>query len=215
VSASSLKAQMNVLEHYNRRFYFGITLAYNTSVFKVQQSQQFVSSDSILNIQSGYGPGFNLGIISNMKLSEHFDLRFIPALVFGDRNLLFTESNGETITKKTESIYTEFPILIRYKSQPWKDMKVYVLTGMKYNLDLSSNSKTRNAEGEIKIKRGDFHYEYGLGLQFFFPLFIFSPEVKFSHGLRNIHIPDQSLIYSNMLNKLQIRTITISLHFEG
>lgn len=213
--AIEANAQRNVLEHYNRRFYFGITLAYNTSNFKVVHSNQFTFSDSILDIQSSRGPGFNLGIISNMRLSEHFDLRFIPALVFADKKLIFSESNSQSIVKTTESIYTEFPLLIRYKSQPWKDMKAYVFTGLKYNMDLASNSKTRNADGEIKIKRGDFSYEYGLGLQFFFPLFIFSPEIKFSNGIRNVHVPDRSLIYSNMLDRLLIRTITFSIHFEG
>ena len=215
LAATASFAQRNVLEHYNRRFYFGITLAYNTSNFKVVHSDQFIFSDSILQVQSGRGPGFNMGIISNMRLSEHFDLRFIPALVFGDKKLLFAESNGESVVRTTESIYTEFPILIRYKSQPWKDMKAYVFTGLKYNLDLASNSRARNADGEIKIKRGDFQYEYGLGLQFFFPLFIFSPEIKFSNGIRNVHQPDRTLIYSNMIDKLQIRTITFSIHFEG
>jgi hypothetical protein len=30
-----------------------------------------------------------------------------------------------------------------------------------------------------------------------------------------VHQPDRNLIYSNMLDKLQIRTITFSIHFEG
>lgn len=209
------QAQRNVLEHYNRRFYFGITLAYNTSNFKASLSEEFALSDSILEVRTKSGPGFNLGIITNMKLNQYFDLRFIPTLVFADRSLEFTERNGTVIDKSTESIYTELPISIRFKSQPWKDMKAYVFTGLKYNLDLASNSKTRNAEDEIKIKRGDFHFEYGFGLQFFFPLFIFSPEIKFSNGIRNVLIPNENLIYSNMLDKLNIRTITFSIHFEG
>lgn len=208
-------AQRNVLEHYNRKFYFGITLGTNFSNFKVVHSEAFAFSDSIMAVTSSRGPGFNLGIISNMRLNEYFDLRFIPALVFGDKKLLFNEPSGNQVTKTIESIYTEFPVSIRFKSQPWKDMKLYVFTGLKYSLDLASNSKTRNAFDQVKVKRGNLDYEYGVGLQFFFPLFIFSPEIKFSNGIRNIHSADKNLIYSNMIERLQIRTITVSIHFEG
>jgi hypothetical protein len=214
-ASTQLLAQRNVLEHYNRRFYFGITLGTNFSNFKVVHSEAFTFSDSIMAVNSSRGPGFNLGIISNMRLNEYFDLRFIPALVFGDKKILFTEPSGNEVTKTIESIYTEFPVQVRFKSQPWKDMKLYVFTGLKYSLDLASNSKTRNAFDQIKVRRGNFDYEYGLGLQFFFPLFIFSPEIKFSNGIRNMHVPNNNLIYSNMIDRLQIRTITVSIHFEG
>lgn len=212
--AFSAFSQRNVLEHYNRKVYFGITMAYNMSNYKVVHSEDFVYNDSILEVNSGRGPGFNLGIVTNLRLSEHFDVRFVPALVFADKKLVFKQNDKE-ITKTTESIYTEFPLMIRFKSQPWKDIKVYVLAGMKYSLDLSSNAKARKAYDQIKIKRTDLAYEYGLGLQFFFPLFIFSPELKFSNGIFDVHKPDKNLIYSNMIDRLNIRTITLSFHFEG
>jgi hypothetical protein len=207
-------SQRNVLEHYNRKIYFGITIAYNMSNYKVVHSNEFIYNDSILQVNSRRGPGFNLGIISNLRLNEYFDVRFVPSLVFADKKLVFTQKNKEII-KTTESICTDFPLMFRFKSQPWKDMKVYVLAGMKYSLDLASNAKARKAFDQIKIKRHDLCYEYGVGLQFFFPLFIFSPEIKFSNGILNVHQPDRNLIYSNMINKLQIRTITLSFHFEG
>lgn len=210
----NVTAQRNVLEHYNRKIYFGITLGYNMTNYKVVHSQDFTYNDSILEVNSRRGPGFNLGIIANMRLSQYFDVRFVPSLVFADKKLIFIQNNKE-ITKTTESICTDFPISLRFKSQPWKDMKVYVLVGMKYSLDLASNAKARKAFDQIKVKRNDLSYEYGVGLQFFFPLFIFSPEIKFSNGIFNVHQPDRNLIYSNMLDKLQIRTITFSIHFEG
>jgi hypothetical protein len=52
-------------------------------------------------------------------------------------------------------------------------------------------------------------------MQFFFPYFIFSPELKFSHGLGNVLIFDDSLPESTVLDKVLSRALTISLHFEG
>jgi hypothetical protein len=209
------QAQRNFLEYANKKLYFGITLGYNTSNFKYVQSTAFINNDSILEVNSTFGPGFNLGIVSNLQMGKYFDLRFIPSLSFADKNLLFSQSSGKVVEKSIESIIIEFPLEVRFKSQPIKDMRVYVLVGMKYNIDLASNAKARRAEDQILITGSDIAYEYGAGIQFFFPLFIFSPEIKFSNGLINLQAPNDKLIYSNMIDKLLSRAILISLHFEG
>ena len=58
-------------------------------------------------------------------------------------------------------------------------------------------------------------FEIGAGIQFFLPYFIFSPEIKFSHGLNNILIFDDALPESTVIEKVLSRGFTISLHFEG
>lgn len=156
-----------------------------------------------------------MGIVTNLKLGKYFDLRFIPALSFADKSLDFTHVGDSVVNKNIESININFPISIRFKSQPINDMRIYVLAGLKYNMDLASNAKARQAEDQIKIGRHDFSYEYGFGIQFFFPLFIFSPEIKISNGLYNVHSVNNNLVYSGVLEKLQTRTILISFHFEG
>jgi hypothetical protein len=52
-------------------------------------------------------------------------------------------------------------------------------------------------------------------MQFFFPFFIFSPELKISQGIGNTLIYNPALQESTVLEKLLSRTFTISLHFEG
>lgn len=213
--AHPVKAQLNYLEYINKRLYFGITLGYHTSNFKIVHSEDFIYNDSINEIVSTRGPGFNLGIVSNLRLGKYFDLRFVPTLTFGDKKLVFTENTGTQVVKTIESIQLDFPLTFRFKSQPIKDMRFYVLAGMKYSIDLASNAEARKADDQIKIFRNDIAYEYGLGIQIFFPLFIFSPEIKFSNGIFNLHAKDEQLIYSNMIDKLLSRTIIVSLHFEG
>lgn len=209
------KAQLNYLEYVNKKIYFGITLGYNSSKFKIERSTAFTFNDSILVVNSTRGPGFNLGIISNLKLGKYFDLRFIPSLAFAEKNLKYTLAGDSIFNKNIESIYIEFPLSVRFKSQPIKDIRIYVLAGMKYNFDLASNAKARKAEDQVKIKNHDLAYEIGIGIQFFFPLFIFSPEFKIANGILDIHSLDQALIFSNSIEKLQSRAFVISLHFEG
>ena len=213
-------AQVNYQQFANKKLYFGITLGLNYSDFKVVQSNEFIYHDSITSITSTKGPGFNLGIISNLKFGEYFDLRFIPALSFAEKNLNYRFIDGLNDRKRVESIYLEFPVHLRYLSQPINDMRLYVLSGMKYGLDFASNKNARKAKDLITISPNDISFEYGFGIQFFFPLFIFSPEIRVSHGLFNIHTPTRDkkkveTMQSEVIEKLLSRTFLISFHFEG
>jgi hypothetical protein len=204
----------NHMQYLNRKLYFGISLGFNTQNFRIVHDESFIYNDSVRSITSTRGPGFNLGIVSNLALGKYFDVRFVPALVFGDKKLKY-DINGNVTSRSIESIILDFPVTVRFKSQPIGDVKFYVLTGMKYSLDLASNAKARRADDQVKVFRNDLAIEYGLGMQIFFPLFIFSPEIKFSQGIMDLHARNQDLIYSSTIDKLFSRTLTLSLHFEG
>jgi hypothetical protein len=92
---------------------------------------------------------------------------------------------------------------------------LFVLGGVKYSFDVASDSRTRQAAGLVRISPTDFQIEYGAGVQFFFPYFIFSPELKVSHGLNNALIYNGSLPQSTVLDKVLSRSFTLSLNFEG
>ncbi|MDZ4844273.1 MAG: outer membrane beta-barrel protein [Chitinophagales bacterium] len=209
------QAQLNYLEYVNKKLYFGIMLGFNSTSFKITQSQEFTYDDTIQKINAGRGPGFNLGIISNYRLGKYFDLRLIPTLSFGGKDLNYTLYDSSFAKKSIENISIEFPVEVRFKSQPIKDIRLYVLTGLKYSIDLASNAKSRRADDQVKVSRHDLAYELGLGIQFFFPLFIFSPEVKVANGFVNLHSRNDLLNYSRVIDKLFSRGIIFSLHFEG
>jgi hypothetical protein len=212
-------AQLNAaefdLKHTRKPYHFGIALGYNVSDFKIRHAESFLNHDSINVVQSSTGPGFNLGIVSNLRMGKHFDLRLIPSLVFAEKRLDYQLiENGET-SKTIESIFLSFPMLVKYKSDPYKDFRMYVIGGAKYTYDLASNAKARNAEDQVKVLRHDISAELGFGMEFYFPYFIFSPEVRFSHGLRDVHSLDPNLQFSDVLGRLLSRAITFTLHFEG
>jgi len=108
-----------------------------------------------------------------------------------------------------------FPVQVRLKSDRINNFRVYTLAGWKYDFDLASNSGARNTENIVKVKKGDYGVEGGIGFQFFFPYFILSPEIKFSYGLSNVHSRDESLRYSNVIDRMNSRMLLFSLHFEG
>jgi hypothetical protein len=90
-----------------------------------------------------------------------------------------------------------------------------MLTGIKGEIDLASNARAKRAEDLVKINKYDYGVELGLGFNFYFPSFIFSPEIKFSNGLSNLHSRDENLKYSNVLDRIFSRMIVISFHIEG
>lgn len=207
----------NYFDFNQKPYYFGITLGINNSSYKPFRSNEFLQSDSILRIESASGPGFNLGIITNLKIGEHFDFRFLPTLSFAERNITYDRRGRLTpfTQRRVESVFVETPFHLRYKSAPYRDFRLFVIAGMKYSFDVASDSRARQAETIVRIAPNDFALEYGAGIQFYLPYFIFSPEIKISHGIGNILLYNRNLQESTVLEKLLSRTFTLSLHFEG
>ena len=213
------KAQMNVTEYENRfsirPYHFGISLGYNSTDFRIAFADQFIGHDSVMQVLSTPGPGFNLGILTNLRMGKYFDLRFIPTLSFAEKTLNYTYRNESTSTQTVESLYLCMPFDVKFKSAAYKDMKVYVLGGMQYTYDFSSNAEARNAEGLVKIKPNDIAVNAGFGFEFYFPYFIFCPEIKLSNGIVNIHAVDPLLQESYVMDKLLSRTLLFCIHIEG
>ncbi|MEZ2443728.1 porin family protein [Chitinophaga sp. RCC_12] len=211
------QTQMNMLEHDAKPYYFGITLAANQSYFKLEHSPAFLADDSIMVAEPLKTMGFNLGLLANARLSEHFDLRFNPQLIFASKNLYYRETypKPQDTDKKIESILLSFPLQIKFKSDRIGNMRVYTIAGLKYDYDLASNARLRRAEDLVKIKKSDYGYEAGAGFEFYFESFIFAPEFKISNGFGNVHVKDPNLRYSNVVEKLQSRMIVFSIHLEG
>jgi hypothetical protein len=164
------------------------------------------------------GPGLNISMVTNMKLGEYFDFRFLPGFSFVGRKLYYlgTDDQVEQV-KSIEGVLVQAPLQVRFKSEPFHDMRMFVLAGAKYTYDVASNAQIRDEQAKrvLRISPHDFSLEVGAGAQFFFPFFIFSPELKYSQGIGNILIYNNELEQSTVIEKILSRTFTISLHFEG
>ena len=213
------KGNYNYLDFNKRNYYFGITLAYNKSDYRIFKSKNFLpgANDSIAAIEGIKGPGFNLQIVSNLKIGENFDLRFLPGFSFAERTVEYDplRKNVKNVERPIESVFVELPFHVRYKSAPYYDKRLFIMGGIKYTYDIQSKSRARTNLNTLKIAPSDFQVEMGAGIQMFFPYFIFSPEIKFSHGIGNILIFQNGQRESSVIEKLMSRTFTISLHFEG
>lgn len=217
----SASAQFSLLKeeaYRDRPYYFGITLGYNQAFLKMDYTPEFLQTDSVLRIDPLHSSGFSLGLLANLKVNKHFDFRFNPTLNFTEKDLRYVfkfNSTPHSERKNIESILLSLPLQAKFKSDRVGNFRAYLLAGVKYDYDLSSNASARKVDNIVKLARHDFGYEAGFGFEFYLPYFIFSPEIKFSYGARDVHIYEPQNIYSNRIGQLISRMIVISIHLEG
>lgn len=202
--------------------HFGMMFGLNKADFFVQPTGHFERRDSLRMITSGSGSGFVLGPIADFRLHKYLTLRFLPAYCFSERSLIFDFEGREknyTLVKKMESAFLRFPVNLKLRSKRVGNFSAYIIAGAGYSRDLSSKRKVDNngvnfKEQIVKLKRDDFFYEAGSGAEFYLKYIKLSLEVKFSMGLRNMLVKDNT-IFSNAIDKLKSKIVLISLTFES
>lgn len=218
-SAYAQPRDLNLYDHDSKPYYFGITLGLNSARFHTQMHPRFLQDDSVYVAEPNNTGGFNLGLLATARISDRFQLRFNPQLMFVERSIGYTlkyPDGGQTqVSKPVESVIVSFPLQVKLQSDRIGNFRVYMMTGIKGDIDLASNARAKKAEDLIKIKRFDYGVEAGIGFNFFFQSFILSPEIKISNGIPNIHARDANLKYSSVFDKIQSRMIVLSFHIEG
>lgn len=225
VSNAQLRKEINQEDHDDKRIRFGITLGSNRSHFAFTHNPTFLNQsplDSITVIESVNSTGVSLAWLVNLRLSNHFDLRTHPVnLTFTERNFLYNlkypdrPAGEDSITeKKTQSISLSIPVMLKFTSDRINNFKAYMIAGGKVEYDLASNAGARKAEEQIKLKKFDYAAEVGLGFHFYFQMFVLTPEIKMSWGLGNLHARDKNLKFSNVIDKINSRSVFFSLTVE-
>lgn len=206
----------NMADHDQKPYYFGLSFAFNVAQFRIRYTESYALTDTFKMIQPYWGPGFNLGLMGNLRLNKWVDLRTVPALQFSEKRLNFNTANRDSIEKRTiESIYFTLPIQFKFKSDRIRNFRFYALAGGKLDYDLASNARSRKANEFLKFKALDAGYEVGVGFEFYYPNFIFSPEIKVGQGLVDQIYRDKSLPLTNAIESITTRTIVLSIHLEG
>jgi hypothetical protein len=206
------------LEKYDRQWiHFGFLLGYNKTNFRIERGARFYRNDSIYTVNAIGRAGFNLGIITNLRISNNFDLRFVPDLAFSQRDLsykmIIPAGPTDVTLKKVESTFIEFPLELKFKSNRVNNYRFYVTGGFKYAIDLVSQEKVENEKDLIKLRKYDYGYIVGFGMDIYMPLFKFAPEIKMFQGIPNVLATDPG-IYTTNLQSLKSRIFTLSLTFE-
>jgi len=219
--------------HDDKWLHFGFSLGVNTMDFNIIASPMAVDS-GIYSEVSTLRPGFHVHALSNLRLSDNFDLRFTPGIAFGgQREVNFVTRPGnfiidpEDVPVTIESNFLEFPVLLKYKSQRLNNFRPFLVGGLNTRIDLATAKKTwgRSAKENnlLLLNSFDIYYEIGTGMDFYLPFFKFAIELKYSVGLnemlrtslKNGTIPGtDEAIFTNSIDKLKSRMFMVTFHFE-
>jgi hypothetical protein len=220
-SQAQLRDNVNLPDNDDKAYHIGIVVMGVSSRFQISQHPQFLQSDSVLSVYPENVGGIGIGGMHTFKIGSHWDARVVfPQLLFANKTITYElkyPASGETkiMKKPVESILLGIPIQEKYKSDRINNFRVYMMAGVKYETDLSSKARAKNADDLVKLKANDFGIEAGVGFNFYMRFFVLSPEIKISNGISNVHSRDASLKFSNVIDKIQSRQIVFSLIFEG
>jgi hypothetical protein len=231
IAASNLSfAQKDPVLNYqkidHKPFHFGYTLGINTMDFGVYPSQKALATasarkDTFPEVNT-LSPGIDIGIITNFRISEYLDFRFLPGISLGQRNLAYyTDLSGDTKALSEMNIGSTFinlPFALRYEAQRYHNFRPYIIGGVNFRWDMARNKDFNVDEGIfVKLKPFDTYLEGGMGMDFYLPYFKLSVELKLSVGMLNVLEPsthERYPGYVSSLDKLKSRMVSLSFHFE-
>jgi len=211
-------------------FHFGFAFTFGVLDFSVAHSDYFLNqpdSIKIFSIEGQPGALFGASMVSNLRINDNFDLRFIPGLHFGQRKLTYLMVDkivsGDTLIKSQvfnlESTLLQFPLLLKYRAVRQNNYRPYLIFGVNYVVDLQARKEiyfgiVDNFEIEKRfLKSQDLYLEMGFGVDNYLPFFKFSTEIRFSYGLLNIAY-DNNLTYYKVFDKLGSKMTTLVIYFE-
>lgn len=223
--AASGYAQSNARENIpnfdSRKYHFGFLLSANSSSFFIDYKPDFSFNDSLLGIENVPQAGFNLALLASFNPIKNVNLRFVPGLSFQDRGLNYTYlSDGnkvETYLKRTESVWLQFPLMLKLRTNRVGNFAAYGLIGGCYGIDMQSQKDVNEAvAGKIvvKLEKTDITLDAGGGFDFFLPYFKFGIEMKTGFGMKNVLIQEGNQ-FTDPISNLRTRTFVLSLCFEG
>jgi hypothetical protein len=220
--------------------HFGFILAGNQMLFRLQPKENLqelyfkgkqlpefdlgysnVDSAMIFGIEPRPSVGFTVGIVGDLRLGEYFNLRFIPSLAFGSRDLNYAAQlyrSQDTIpvnlNQRINSTFVEFPFLLKYKSERVHNMRAYVTGGAKFSFDLASQANKKEDDNyEPKLLRTDTYGVVGVGIDYYMNWFKFGVELSMSYGLKDILLREGNM-YTESIESLRSKLFMITFTFE-
>jgi len=224
---------VNLPKFYRNKMHFGFALAYNKTDFRIHTIKNSELPDTVIGgvtygiktIYTKSDPGFALGIITDFRLHQYIRLRFTPNISFASRSLEYKLENAKRDStkeykKSVESTFLIFPLELKLQSKRLDNFGAYVILGGGYSMDLVSKKKPVSSGGAnqlddaVQLKRDDFFYSGGAGVDFYLQYFKLGLELKVLQGTKNLKQPLNN-IFTNSLEKINSKMVIFSITFEG
>ena len=215
LAMSQQKGEVHNPNYDNQRLVtYGFSIGFHNSNFVLNYSDDFVNKlDSVHSILPKTSIGFSLGFIINARVAEYLDVRVTPKVGFYEYELEYNYLNAPPRTEVEESTVVELPILAKYKSVRRKNTRMYIVGGITPGFEASGTNDLEENADLLQINRFNLYGEFGFGLDLYYPLFKFSPELRVSKGLINV-LSDEKNDLSEGIDRLSTNVIALYLHFQ-
>ena len=199
----------------NRKLSYGFLIGIHSSILQIEYSDLFVtpSFDTVSAVLPSWSQGFSLGFIVNYRLTEFLDLRLTPEVAFYEHKIRYQFTNDPTVDEAVENTIVEFPILLKYKSERRGNIRMYMIGGLKPGIEASGKKNVDQTKPTLELKETHLNLEAGFGFDLYYPLFKFSPEIRFSRGIVNM-LGNTTNEFGQPLQRVNTNTITLYLLFQ-
>ena len=199
-----------------KRIHYGFYLGLNKNDFKIDlRPSNFPNAD----IRVEADPGFNVGLIADLRLHKNINVRFEPGLMSNTKKIYFNHlQTARDSVREIGSTYLHLPIIFKFSSNRWNNVRPYVVAGVSMDHNFSSNEDNSddNASGEFRMKTRNFMYEVGIGIDIYLYYFKFSPSIRgvFAMNRELVDDNDPNSRWTSPINTFATRGIFLSLAFE-
>jgi hypothetical protein len=165
------------------------------------------------------GIGFNVGLIGDLRLFKHLNLRFEPGLTFNQRDLTFPGfANENDALREVKSTYIHFPLLLKFSATRTGNIRPFVIGGFATALNLSSNvnNKQDNSNNVFRMAKWTNYYEVGLGVDLYLEYFKFTPSLRGVFGMNDelIRDNDPNSLWTGNIASMKTRGVFLNFTFQ-
>jgi hypothetical protein len=218
-STYAQKRVQNLLYEDLKPYHLGLLVGIHTQDLILKHSGVVdVDGNQWYGSVNNYEPGFSVGVVGDLRLSENFSLRTTPSIHFGSKALtLYSDMPNVTpVETNIRSNYFLIPLSLRYRGARTDNYRPYFLSGFSAGLDMG-----RDKMQPILLNPINLYWEFGFGMDCYMPYFKLVPELKFCLGLGDVLIHDRKdqtndsyNKFSAAFEKITSRLVVFSLQFE-
>jgi len=183
------------------------------------QTQQLITCDA-----DKWNPGFNVGVLADLRLGKHFSLRLVPTMYFGAKHLVFRNftdldemGNPTEVTQDLKNTYLSIPLHLKISAERYNNYRPYLMAGISQMINLTGKD-----QDYIQLKGSDTMLEVGIGCDFYLRFFKLIPELKFCYGLGNsldTNHPNEltdinKRVFATAVDRSRTQMFVFSLYFE-
>ena len=215
-----------------RPMHFGILVGMNLQDIELENvGPQTITLDDGTQVEKTvtceddrWNSGFSVGVLADLRLGKHLNLRLTPTMHFGAKHLTFhnfseLSPEGRPLEERQDlkNTYISFPLDLKFSAERWNNYRPYVIAGINPVLNLTGKD-----QDYIQLKRTDTFIEVGLGCDLYLPFFKLIPELKFCYSLRDAIDHDHAgelmdankRLYTNSVAAGHTKMIVLTFYFE-